>query len=107
MESAKRRAIQAAKFENNGRFRIGAVVTKKKRWIAIGANNMEKTDPKSLNPWMCQHAEQVAINKANGAGDTIVIARLDKSDKLALARPCPHCMNAIRNAGYRRMLLQL
>lgn len=50
------------------------------------------------------HAEVSAIIKANAKIDTLIVARiLQHTNKTAMARPCPVCCEAIRQAGIKKV----
>ena len=95
------------------RFKIGAVIVKKNRIIAIGTNT-EKTHPiqkhydkfRKFPTHHRIHAEIKAIinSKLNHLdGCSIYIYRETKSGHLANSRPCPSCIQMIKNYGIRKI----
>ena len=46
------------------------------------------------------HAEMNVLRFAK-AGDTIEVLRFLKTGGLAMAKPCPHCMKYMREAGIK------
>ena len=93
-------AKTAAKKSNHHTYKIGAVLTKRKKIIAIGSNNM-KTHPLSNHPFKSLHAEMAAIicGFQFGGGDTVYLYRETKDGIPALARPCEYCMEFLKEYG--------
>lgn len=109
------KAIELA-IENDELFKLGAVVTdRKRRVISFAQNQMSKTHPVqkrwsnrvSNGKQIYLHAEIGALIKLRGNRQpyAIYVARVFKDDDNtpALARPCPVCMAAIKAAGIKRV----
>lgn len=111
-----RKAAKVAENAPYERQKMGCVVFRKKTLLAFGCNQ-EKSEPlqKVYNkyrediddsrPHKC-HAEIATLKKIQGqdlTGCSILICRLSRmQDKeFAMARPCPACMEYIRNLGIR------
>ena len=99
------------------RYKIGCVVVNQHKIISSGNNTHTKThafqaqlDRKKFN---CEcagylHAEIDALlplmkNKTDLTRATVYIFRRDKSEKLALARPCSRCMSVIKSLGIKKI----
>lgn len=93
---------------------IGAVITDNGRIIAVG-NNTRRTHPLqqhyarqvNLPHKIYLHAEIHAIAQAktfrNLTRPEIFVFRKYKNGDLAMARPCPICMAAIKDAGITKI----
>src|SRR3990167_11131599 len=85
------------------RFRVGAVLVNNKIRIS-GTNQMDKTHPKSFrldrNQYCGIHAEQFVLHKAkhHSVGSTLIIARVNRNNELALSKPCRLCFDLIVEA---------
>ena len=92
------------------RNRHGAVILSSGNPISCGYNK-EKTSPHTeMNDYYETHAEEDAIRQlvraeggVNTKGMDILVVRIDGNDKLMLSRPCPKCMEQIKNAGFRKL----
>jgi tRNA(Arg) A34 adenosine deaminase TadA len=108
IEKLKRLALDSAQPET-GRYRIAAAVLDRKgKILATGTNSYVKTHPRqaelakktgnSHRHWL--HAEVAALVKVkNGIPAKIVVVRVGNAGELRLAKPCPVCMMAIKQAG--------
>ena len=103
------KAIEEAKKSSHDRYWFGAVVAKNGIPIGIGMN-IDTTHPLAPHPWHKQHAEFVALRKAqrsenNLNGYCIYIARVTKTRRmLGNAKPCPYCYEYIRGLGIDRIV---
>lgn len=77
--------------------RVGAVLLKKNRIVAVGFNKI-KTSPK-LSGYFSVHAEADAIR--HESGDTLVVVRLSKRGELAMSLPCSKCLRMIIKKGVK------
>jgi deoxycytidylate deaminase len=87
------------------KYRVGAVILRGTRVLSYGHNKV-KTHPASTNPWRMVHAELDALYKLDKAqleGATICVVRLSSAG-LASSKPCPHCREAIEEAGLGRVI---
>lgn len=91
-----------------GKFRLGAVLTKRNRVISTGSNNMRKSHPKmkahfdKLGWWVGIHAEVDAclgVPKSDLEGATIYVGRIRKDGTVALAKPCKFCQRFLSGVG--------
>lgn len=83
------------------RYKLGAVVVTNGKPIAVG-HNQTKTNP--CAKWVGLHAEEQAIKacgKANLSGSSIYVYRQKKNGSLAIARPCEHCMQILKDSGVK------
>jgi len=95
------RTARTSKFEH---FRHGAVIAQGGRVIAKGVNIAKARTPASS---FSVHAEIVPLKRVISSlvrqGRTeqfeIYVARVTPSDTVALSRPCPKCMAALRESG--------
>lgn len=93
---------------SNHRYKIGAVLVKKKP-IAVGYN-LRKTHPRFTNLNKTYsigiHAEMSTIihcNYADVRGSIMYIYRENLKGEPAIARPCKHCLNLLRKCGVRKI----
>lgn len=99
-------AVETAK-TSPAEFRVGAVLLYKGRVVATATNAASKTHPLQARladrvgrpEKTVLHAEVAALVRCRSQVDTIVVARVDKADRLRLSKPCPVCDLAIREAG--------
>ena len=107
------RAVKLAKDkEDEELFRLGAVIVdRSKRIIASSTNKMTKTHPiqkqwskkVSNGKQIYLHAEIAALVKCRKQPYAIYVARVLKDNTEALARPCPVCMAALKEAGVKKI----
>lgn len=102
-------AIELAK-TSPSKFRIGCIVTNKRgQVISSGVNLMLKSHPKQAeysarvgkDECIYLHAEIAALIKCREEPHAIYVARVTKDNKSALAKPCPICQLAIKEAGVK------
>ena len=74
-----------------GPFRLGCVAVHRGRIAAAACNDFRK------------HAEAAALARAPEGVDAVVVVRVDKLGRPALARPCPACMALLRRRGVSRV----
>lgn len=90
---------------NHWQHKIGAVVVRKNRVISTGFNQV-KTHPKSPHPYFMLHAELAAIigcSYEELKGATIYVFRQHRNGECAMAKPCPTCEAALRQAGIKKV----
>lgn len=97
---------------NTSRFRLACIITDKRGHIISSAlNSFSKTHPKQQKyaekvgqpDKVFLHAEIAALVRCRIQPYAIYIARVTKDGKPALAKPCPVCEMAIREAGVKRI----
>ena len=103
----KKFAIKLAKTVE-GRYRVAAIILDKKdRIVSWGVNSYSQTHPimakyakvcgNDLKVFI--HAEVSALIKSKGKGYKIFVCRIDNSDRVCIAKPCPICEMAIKEHG--------
>ena len=100
----KRAAIKAALLSQFYAHRVGVALFKGATQVAVGYNQ-HKTHP--LNNCFTQHAEFNSLlkysNKPQFKNLTMYVARLTRTDRISLSKPCPECQKAIWDAGIRKV----
>lgn len=93
-------ARNIAKHSDHPAHQLGAVITRGNKIISLGFNK-NKTHTKSNHAWKRLHAELSAIIKARQdlTNCSIYVYRETKNGDLGMARPCPSCMEAIKESG--------
>lgn len=98
--------------QNDELFKLGAVITdRKRRIISSSQNHMTKSHPiqqkwsqkVSNGKGIYLHAEIGALVKCRKQPYAVFVARVLKDNTPALARPCPVCMAAMKEAGVKRV----
>ncbi len=92
---------------STSRRRVGAVLYNKNKVVATATNIETKSHPLQayfaervgLGEKIYLHAEIAALIKCKQECDTIVVARVNAQDKLRMAKPCPICELALKEAG--------
>lgn len=100
-------AISTAEKSDHSRWRLGSVIWRGGSVISTGFNRV-KNDPAIIENdkyFHCTvHAEVDALKNAGSAeGAKIFVARITRSGRLGLAKPCPRCEDAIREAGIKKV----
>ena len=110
-------AKAVSELSDHKHYKIGAVVVMNHRIISSASNSNSKTHPlqKKYNKYRFtddgdhkQHAELAAlvplirdgIDLSNAA---IYVYRVHKNGTLAMSRPCPSCMQLIKDVGIKRI----
>ena len=110
-------AKAVSELSDHKHYKIGAVVVMNHRIISSASNSNSKTHPlqKKYNKYRFtdegdhkQHAELAAlvplirdgIDLSNAA---IYVYRAHKNGTLAMSRPCPSCMQLIKDVGIKRV----
>ena len=100
-----RYAIRAACLSEFRSHRVGAALFKKNKLVGLGFNQ-KKTHPRCPTNHS-QHAEFntcIGMNREELAdGLTIYIARLTRTGKVGLARPCESCDNMLVGLGIKKI----
>lgn len=85
-------AVDECSNASHSQWRVGAVLVKGGRVLSVGVNRYRNHPSKVEVNDVSYHAEEVAIRKAGDpSGATIYVARLTRSGKIGLARPCVRC----------------
>jgi deoxycytidylate deaminase len=97
-------AIRLAKKNPVHKYKFCSIITTKRgRIVAEGYNSFSRTHTmqyrygsRHTSSEACfLHSEVAALLKAKGSGHTIYVARVNKQNIPAMARPCGACMAAI------------
>lgn len=93
------------------KWRLAAVIVKGGSVQSMGLSKLRS------NPAVCDftehgvrervsvHAEIDALKRCgNPKGAVLYIARIGRSDNIAMAKPCKHCQKALVNAGIKRVV---
>ena len=95
---------------NNGHpYHIAAILKRRKSIIKIGVNSF-KTHPKYMRCYengskiFHLHAE-MSVLPFSRPGDIIEVFRVSKkkSKEFTMAKPCPHCMHFMKEAGIKEV----
>lgn len=98
---------------SDGEFKVAAFLTDKRgNVLSKGVNSYTKTHPtqaeyagRTGNEYRIYlHAEIAALVKSKKKPYAIYIARKFKNDEFALARPCPVCSLALKEAGVKKIV---
>lgn len=96
---------RAAALRGAGRIRVGCVITKGNRVIAVGINDMSKTHPLiSRDTYKMIHAEVDAIiggNRERLRGCVAYVYRERADGSMGLAKPCKDCSCIMSGYGIR------
>ena len=113
MNNKLKLAIEIARGIQHDKYRMACVVTNKRdRVISVGINSYTKSHPKQLfyahksgnNDKIYLHAEISALIRCREKPWAIYIARVNRSGKPKLAKPCRGCEIAIRDANIKRIM---
>jgi len=100
----KRAAIKAALLSPFYAHRVGVAIFRGANQIATGFN-CHKSHPQ--NTCFSQHAEFNSLikspNKYHSRNLTMYVARLTRTDKISLSKPCLECQKVIWGAGIRKV----
>lgn len=100
----KRAAVKAARLSQFYAHRVGVALFKGANQVSIGFNRF-KSHPQ--NTCFSQHAEFNSLiksaNKYHPGNLTMYVARLTRTDKISLSKPCSECQKAIWDAGIRKV----
>lgn len=96
--------------ECNPRTRHGCVIVKSGNPIAVGINSI-RNDPRQFSfqfddkSAISVHAEEACLRALGWRADgcTAYVARLNASGLSSMSRPCPRCMDALIQAGVKKI----
>lgn len=116
LENMLNRAIKVASenYFNKNRYNLCAIITdKKNKIISVGCNSYKKSHPTQAyfaekvgqDNRIFLHAELDALIKIPYGKKpySIFVARVNKKGKSLLAKPCPICSLAIKDAGIKNI----
>ena len=101
--TAQNLAIKEA-LKSHCNFKVGAVLSKKSNILSKGFNS-KNTSPKGSGILKSKHAELVVtfrylrLNGQTLPGAHVFVARVSKTGKLGLARPCHDCWSMLKSVG--------
>lgn len=100
-----RSAFAQAQLSDHGIWKLGASLWRSRAQLAVG-HNRSKNDPALTAYEHCSvHAEIDALNQVVDASGTVLyVARLTRSGLVSMARPCLRCMEAITDAGVKKVV---
>jgi tRNA(Arg) A34 adenosine deaminase TadA len=109
-DSIYKLAIEVAK-SSPSKKQVGAILLNKSKVVASGTNLETKSHPlqarfaerAGLKEKIYLHAEISALVKCREECDTIIVARVNPQNKLRMARPCPICELALKEAGITKI----
>lgn len=113
ISSGIKKAYEASLEADHPKYQLGAaIMIQGKKIISSGANLQSKTHPYVFHHGehfsRGIHAEMAAIfrvkNKETLKGATIIVYRQTKNGDFANARPCPMCLELIRQYGFKKMI---
>lgn len=111
--SGIKKAYEASLQADHPKYQLGAaIMIQGKKIISTGANLQNKTHPYVFEHGEHYsrgiHAELAAIfrikNKETLKGATIFVYRQTKQGDFANARPCPMCLELIKEYGFKKMI---
>jgi len=105
---------RATKAANNSTFKykLGAVIVKSGRILSCANNKVGEHSQHVHFPFPGSiHAEQSAIIKLlqrrelnSLIGSTMYVSRITNKGETAMAKPCQHCLEAIKAVGIKRVI---
>ena len=104
VEKGIRLAAEAASESDCPNYKIGAVLMKGNKLIARGNNIFKKSHTQSKTIYNGIHAEfnclyNVDLRKCRSC--SLFVARVTNAGALSMARPCPDCLDLLRERGIR------
>lgn len=108
LDAAQAVAIAAHGTGRRESFRIGSILLHPKRGLITASTNSYKTHPflTRYTKYPHQHAETACILRHgldNCHGHDLVVARVDKKNRLTMSKPCSVCMAVIRDVSIRNV----
>lgn len=98
-------AAQAA-LRSEWKWRVGAVVYKGSKILAVGTNSSLKTSPQSWHEFKSRHAEFNALIKVRREelkGSSIFVYRIGRDGQTHMAKPCKFCEKMLAWAEIKRV----
>lgn len=91
-------------YKNGSEFRLGSVVLSGDEIISRGYNIKSVNETfKRLGYRSSIHAESLALYRAKGKGDTLVVVRILKNGSLTMSAPCSLCFAYAKRCGIKRI----
>lgn len=106
----QRKVIEVAK-SSTSKKQVGALLLNRNRVVMAATNLENKSHPvqakfankAGLKEKIYLHAEIAALIKCKEQADTIIVARVNCFDNLRMAKPCPICQLALKEAGISKV----
>lgn len=102
------RALSVAAREADGGYRLGAIAVRGGKILGFGTNKFRNDPyhcPGTPRTGWSVHAEHACLKQVSApAGATLYVARITRSGRPAMARPCQHCWAMIRRAGINKVI---
>lgn len=98
-------AAQAA-LRSDDRWRVGCVIYRGSRILAVGTNDMYKTSPRSFHDFKSRHAEFNALTRVDKSlwkGSSVFVYRIGRDRQTHMAKPCPACQKMLEWAEIRHV----
>lgn len=93
-------ALDESSNASHSQWRVGAILVRSGRVLSVGVNRYRNSPSKVDLDGVSYHAEEVALRRAGSAdGATIYVARMTRSGKIGLARPCRRCQATLLEHG--------
>lgn len=90
------------------KFALGSCIIKKGKVVSVGHNKTNSHNKRKGAKWSNSiHAEEDAINNAPPSllkRATLIVVRVVSNGDWALAKPCPYCMEYIKQVGISRVI---
>jgi tRNA(Arg) A34 adenosine deaminase TadA len=95
-------ALKQAEAAPHSQWRVGAAIVRGGSLLSVGHNRYRNSPSQVDLEGVSYHAEEVALRRAGDPeGGTIYVARITRSGKLGMARPCKQCQLRLLNSGIR------
>jgi deoxycytidylate deaminase len=107
MSSSVNRYVEIAASEatkSSYNYRLGAVVVSHGRVIGKGYNELKTNPDLRRKGYYSYHAETRAMMRAKGDGDTLVVVRITKTNRIASSHPCSKCMRYAKSHGIKKII---
>lgn len=106
INNPKMQLAKKLSLKSTHRFRIGAVIVKKKSIVGVGFNKIWKTHPLiSKGTHKKLHAEVDAIigqSRRHLEGSIIYVYRDLRNGEVGLCKPCVDCQQILKEAGVKK-----
>lgn len=93
-------------YRSPSKFKLGCVIADKNKIVSMGFNDMNKSHPKTLDPWKTLHAEVhalIGLPRDFTKGCNAYVYRETKDGKRANSKPCESCQMALKLAGIKKV----
>lgn len=95
-------ALKQAEAAPHSQWRVGAAIVRGGSLLSVGHNRYRNSPSQVDLEGVSYHAEEAALRRAGDPdGATIYVARITRSGKLGMARPCQACQRLLLDSGIR------